>query len=154
MLYVSTTQWLRLQQEAEWVNINFERRNLNSPQKCHPAPNDLGEICFFLCFQFKKTKCNRFFFHLFNSKLCTVPLNYYCQALQVFPHRVNNGLSDNGCSSVPLNSASSPSRGVDIEGTMGVKAPHFNFQTKLFCKSFSFKHQGYCFLRMFRNYAD
>ena len=29
---------------------------------------------------------------------------------------------------------------------------HFNFQTR--CNSFSFKHQRYCFLRVFRNYAD
>ena len=32
-------------------------------------------------------KCNRFFFHLFNTNLCTVPLNYFCQALQVSPYR-------------------------------------------------------------------
>ena len=44
LFYVSTTPWLRLQQEAEWENINFERRNLNSPQKCHPLPDDFGEI--------------------------------------------------------------------------------------------------------------
>ena len=33
--YVSTTPWLRLEQEAEWVNINFERRDLDSPYKNH-----------------------------------------------------------------------------------------------------------------------
>ena len=48
--YISTTPWLRLQQEAEWVNINFERRDLNFWQKLHPLPDDFGEICFFLCF--------------------------------------------------------------------------------------------------------
>ena len=26
-------------------------------------------------------KCNRFFFHLFNTNLCIVPLSYFCQAL-------------------------------------------------------------------------
>ena len=26
-------------------------------------------------------KCNRFFFHLFNTNLCTVPLGYFGQAL-------------------------------------------------------------------------
>ena len=29
-------------------------------------------------------KCNRFFFHLFNTNLCTVPLNYFCRALLSF----------------------------------------------------------------------
>ena len=33
MFYVSTTPGLRLQQKAEWVNINFERKDLNSLQK-------------------------------------------------------------------------------------------------------------------------
>ena len=42
-VYVSTTEWLRLQQEAEWANIRFERRNPNSPQKSHP-PDDFGKI--------------------------------------------------------------------------------------------------------------
>ena len=53
-------------------------------------------------------KCNIFFFHLFNAKLCAVPLNYYCQALKFSLRRINGGLSDNGCSSVTLASASSP----------------------------------------------
>ena len=44
LFYVSTTPWLQLQQEAEWLNINFERRNLNSPKKIHPSPDDFGEI--------------------------------------------------------------------------------------------------------------
>ena len=44
LFYVSTTPRLRLQQEAEWVNINSERRNINSPQKSHPRLNILGEI--------------------------------------------------------------------------------------------------------------
>ena len=47
------------------VNINFERRDLNFSLKSHLPPDDLGEICFFLCFWFRKTKCNRFFFHIF-----------------------------------------------------------------------------------------
>ena len=44
LFYVSTTPWLQLQQEAEWLNFNFERRNLNSPKKIHPSPDDFGEI--------------------------------------------------------------------------------------------------------------
>ena len=47
---VSTTSWLRLQQEAEWLNNNFGRRDLTFPQKIHLSPDDFGEICFFLCF--------------------------------------------------------------------------------------------------------
>ena len=43
LFYASTTAWLRRQQDAEWVNINFERRHLNSPQKSHPSANDFGE---------------------------------------------------------------------------------------------------------------
>ena len=30
MFYFSTISWLRLQQEAKWVNINFERRDFRS----------------------------------------------------------------------------------------------------------------------------
>ena len=37
--------------------------------------------CFFPVSILKNTKCNRFFFHLFNTKLCAVPVNYYFQAL-------------------------------------------------------------------------
>ena len=33
LFYVSTTPGLRLQQKAEWVNIKFERKDLNSLQK-------------------------------------------------------------------------------------------------------------------------
>ena len=40
--YVSTKPWLRRQQEADWVNINFDRRDLNFPQKSDPHPNDFG----------------------------------------------------------------------------------------------------------------
>ena len=108
LFYLSTTPWLRFQQEAEWVNITFERTDLNFLKKSHSSPDDSGKMYFFLCFQFKKTKCNRFFFHIFNTKLCAVPLNYYCQALYVSPHPTNGDISDNGCSSVPLDSAYSP----------------------------------------------
>ena len=38
-------------------------------------------------FAFSFGKCNRFFFHLFNTNFCIVPLNYFCQALQVSPYR-------------------------------------------------------------------
>ena len=33
---------------AETVNINFERRDINSPQKSHTPLDDFVEICFFL----------------------------------------------------------------------------------------------------------
>ena len=33
--------------------------------------------CFFPMNILKNTKCHRFFFHLFNTKRCAVPLNYY-----------------------------------------------------------------------------
>ena len=44
LFYVSTTPWLPLQQEAEWVNINFKRGNLNSPQESHPTPMILEKV--------------------------------------------------------------------------------------------------------------
>ena len=50
LFYDSTTPWLRLQQEAERVNIDYERRDLNFARKNHPPPNDFEEICFLLCF--------------------------------------------------------------------------------------------------------
>ena len=86
------------------VNINFERRDLTSTQKSHPSPDDIGEI-----FAVNLIK-NVTFFHLFNAKrfavsLKNLNLNYYCQVLQVSTvlkfHRINGGLSDKGCSSVP-----------------------------------------------------
>ena len=55
--------------------------------------------------KFSTEKSPRFFFPIFNTKLYAVPFNYYCQALKVPPHRINGGLSDSGCSSVPLASA-------------------------------------------------
>ena len=51
---------------------------------------------------------NIFFFDLFNTKVCDMPLNYYCHALYVSPHHINGGLSDNACLSVPLSSALLP----------------------------------------------
>ena len=44
-LLVLNFPWLQLQQEAEWVNINFERRDLNFPQKSHPSPDYLAFSC-------------------------------------------------------------------------------------------------------------
>ena len=107
LFHVSITPWLRLQQEAEWININIERRDLNSfHRKVTLSPMVLEKLAFSFAFNLKK-KCHRFFFHLFNTRSCAVPLNYYCQALWVSPHCTNGGLSDNGCSSVPLASTSS-----------------------------------------------
>ena len=44
VLYLSTLSWLRLQQEAKWVNINFERRELTSAKRGYPTPDDFGEL--------------------------------------------------------------------------------------------------------------
>ena len=44
---ILTAPWLRLQQEAEWVNFNFERRHLNSPQISHRLPDDFYFAFFF-----------------------------------------------------------------------------------------------------------
>ena len=54
LFYVPTTPWLQLQQEAEWVNINFERRDLNSPQKSHPSPLILEKFAFSFAFDLRK----------------------------------------------------------------------------------------------------
>ena len=53
LFYVSTLHGYGVnrklsEQEAEWVNINFERRGLNSPQKSQLLPYDFGEIYFLL----------------------------------------------------------------------------------------------------------
>ena len=50
LFYVFSTPWSRSQQEAEWVHVNFERRDLNSPHKSHPLPDDFGEICICITF--------------------------------------------------------------------------------------------------------
>ena len=50
----STTPWLRLQQKTTWVNINFERRDLNSPQKSHPPPMILEKFAFSFAFNIRK----------------------------------------------------------------------------------------------------
>ena len=46
LFYAFTTSLLRLQEEAVWVNINFERRNLDSPQKIHAPPMILEKLLF------------------------------------------------------------------------------------------------------------
>ena len=78
----STISWLRLKQETMWVNINFERR-------------DLTHFAFMFL-----TK------NFFSVPLKNLNLNYYCQVLQVSPHRINDGLP--GCSSVPRPASASP----------------------------------------------
>ena len=70
VFYFSTVSWLQLQQVTMWVNIKFERRDLASVQKIHPSLDDFGEA--FAC---NKTKCNSFFFQIFNKKLFSVPMN-------------------------------------------------------------------------------
>ena len=102
MLYFSTTSRLRFQQETKWVNINFERRDLTSAQESHSSPDDFGETFAFNTFN----TFNAFSFHLFNTKLFAMSLKNlslycYCQVFYVSPYRINGGLSDKGCSSVP-----------------------------------------------------
>ena len=72
LFYVSTTPWLRLQQEAEWVNINFERRDLNSPYKSHLPPIILGILAFSFAFNLRKENVTDFSSISFtqNFKLC------------------------------------------------------------------------------------
>ena len=72
LFYISTTPWLRLQQEAEWVNINFETRDLNSPQKSHPPPMILEKLAFVFVFNLRKQNVTDFSFILFtqNFVLC------------------------------------------------------------------------------------
>ena len=53
LFYVSTTPWLRLQQEAELVNIIFEKNDLNFLQKSHSTPEDFEEICLFFVFNLR-----------------------------------------------------------------------------------------------------
>ena len=61
LFYVTTTQWLQLKQEAVWVNINFERRDLNSLRN-DPSPNDFGEIYFSFAFNLTKQNATDFSF--------------------------------------------------------------------------------------------
>ena len=58
----STTPWLRLQHEAECVNINFERRDLNSPRKSHPLPMILKKFAFYFAFDLRKQNVTDFSF--------------------------------------------------------------------------------------------
>ena len=62
LFYVSTTPWLRLQHEAEWVNINFERRDLNSPRKSHPLPMIFERFAFYFAFDLRKQNVTDFSF--------------------------------------------------------------------------------------------
>ena len=50
----SSISWLWLQQEAKWININLERRDLDSLQKCHPSPMILEKFPFFFAFYWRK----------------------------------------------------------------------------------------------------
>ena len=84
-----------------WLNMNFQRKDLTSAQKCHPSLIDFGET-----FAFNLIKQNRthfsFIFLTQNVLLCPWKnLIFYCQVLQVSSHRINGGLSEKGCWSVP-----------------------------------------------------
>ena len=53
----------QLQQEAEWVNINFERKDLNFPQKREvtlPPPVILDKIAFSFAFNLRKQNVTDF----------------------------------------------------------------------------------------------
>ena len=47
-----------------------------------------------------------------------------------------------------------PYQGRSYWGNQGAMASPLQFPNQIRSKSFSFKHQGYCLLRMFRNYVD
>ena len=100
--YVSATPWLWLQQETEWITIEFGRRYLSFLHKNYPTPMILGKFAFFFAFNLRKQNVTDFYFIFFYTKFYTAPLNYCCQILQVFPHPVNGGLSDIGCLQVPF----------------------------------------------------
>ena len=103
VFHFSTISWLQLQQEAKWVNINFERRDLTSTQKGHPSTDDFGAT---FSLSLIKQDAAHFSFIFLTKKtyavlLKNLNLNFCCQVLQVSPHRINGGLSDKGFSSVP-----------------------------------------------------
>ena len=60
LFYVPTTPWLRVQDEAGWVNINFERRDLNSPRKSHPLSMILERFAFYFAFDLRKQNVTDF----------------------------------------------------------------------------------------------
>ena len=62
LFYVSTNPLVRLQQEDEWFNINFEKRDLNSPQKSHSPPMILDEVVFSFAFDLRKQNAIDFSF--------------------------------------------------------------------------------------------
>ena len=55
-------RWLHLSLLTMWVNINFGTRDLTSPQKNHPSPDEIGKT---FAFNLIKPNCNTFLFHLF-----------------------------------------------------------------------------------------
>ena len=70
LFYVSATLWLRLQQEAEWVNIHFERRDLKRKvRKVTPPLDDFGKIYFFFAFNLRKQYVTDFSFISFTQNV-------------------------------------------------------------------------------------
>ena len=102
VFYFSTISWLRLQQEATWVNINFERRDLTSIKKSHSSPNHFGEAFAFNLIKQNVTHFSFIFLRqdFFYGLLKNLNLNYHCQVLQVALNCINGGLSGKSCSSV------------------------------------------------------
>ena len=70
MLHVSITPWLRLQQEAKWVNINFERRDLNFLQKIHLPLMILEKFAFSFAFNLRKQNVTDSSFTPLKQTLC------------------------------------------------------------------------------------
>ena len=60
--YVAATPWLWLQQDAEWININFWRWDLNSLHKNHPPPMILEKFVFSFVFNLRKQNVTDFSF--------------------------------------------------------------------------------------------
>ena len=55
---------------GSWVNINFERRDLNSPQKSHLSLMILGKFVFFFAFSLGKQNVTGFSFTPSTKTLC------------------------------------------------------------------------------------
>ena len=56
--------------ECEYLNINFERRDLFSAQKSYPFPNDFGEA---FAFNVIKQNLTRFSFSFLKQNFCCAP---------------------------------------------------------------------------------
>ena len=60
LYYVFTTPWLRLQQKAEWADLNFERRSLSFLQRSHPPSDNFEKFVLFFVFNLIKQNVTDF----------------------------------------------------------------------------------------------